>query len=139
VSLASLSSALSTSWDRRTAYLGAFQPGNPALGQCYPTARVVQWFFPRLEIASGQVETGSSLEWHFWNIDPAPDPAEHVDLTWQQFAPGSKVVHFGILDRHALNDSLPTVERCELLLDRILTKLSQRPYRLTTRGDETLA
>jgi hypothetical protein len=99
------------------------QPGNPALGQCYPTARVVQWFFPRFEIASGQVQAGSSLEWHFWNIDPVADPARHVDLTWQQFAEGSKVVQFKILDRHALNDSPPTIERCQRLLKRVLMHL----------------
>jgi hypothetical protein len=123
VSLAKLRSALEVSWDRRTAHLQAHQPGNPALGQCYPSARLVQWFFPSFEIASGRVETGSSLEWHFWNIDPAADPARHVDLTWQQFAEGSKVVQFEILDRHALNDSRPTIERCQLLLERVLMQL----------------
>jgi hypothetical protein len=71
-----------------------------ALGQCYPTSRVVQWFFPDLEIASGEVDTGSALEVHFWNIDPTSDPAEHVDLTWRQFPKGSKVAGFKILDRH---------------------------------------
>jgi hypothetical protein len=115
--------ALEASWDRSTAYIGAHRPGNTALGQCYPTSRVVQWFFPHLEIASGEVDTGAALEAHFWNIDPAPNPAKHVDLTWQQFAAGSKVTYFKILDRHALNDSPPTVARCQLLLERVLMKL----------------
>jgi hypothetical protein len=123
VTLPRLSSALEASWDRRTAYLGACRPGNPALGQCYPTSRVVQWFFPRLEIACGEVDTGSGFEAHFWNVDPACSPAEHVDLTWRQFAPGSKRGRFKILDRGALNDTPPTVARCKLLLSRVLIKL----------------
>jgi hypothetical protein len=123
VTLPRLSSALEASWDRRTAYLGACRPGNPALGQCYPTSRVVQWFFPGLEIASGAVDTGSGFEAHFWNVDPARDPAEHVDLTWRQFAAGAKRGRFEILDRGALNDTPLTIARCELLLSRVLTKL----------------
>jgi hypothetical protein len=123
VSLCQLRSALEASWDRRTAYLQAHQPGNAALGQCYPTSRVVQCFFPKLEIASGEVDTGSALEAHFWNVDPASDPPEHIDFTWQQFAEDSKVVRFDILDRNALDDSLPTIGRCELLLERVLIKL----------------
>jgi hypothetical protein len=87
---------------------------------------VVQWFFPRLEIALGEVDTGSALEAHFWNIDPTSHPAKHVDLTWEQFAHGSKVTRFTILDRHAFNDSPPTLVRCQLLLGRVLTRLNQR-------------
>ena len=124
VSLERLKLALEASWARSTAYLGAFEPGNPALGQCYPTSRVVQHFFPHLEIASGEVDTGASLEWHFWNIDPAGNPPGHVDLSWQQFAPGSKVTQFTILDRH-VSDSPLTVERCRLLLERVLARLAE--------------
>jgi hypothetical protein len=122
VSLPRLKSALEASWDSRTAYLGACRPGNPALGQCYPTARVVQWFFPRFEIAAGEVDTGSTSECHFWNVDPACDPPMHVDLTWQQFGQGSRVMQFEILDRHRPSDSAPTITRCELLLERVLLK-----------------
>jgi hypothetical protein len=125
VPLRRLKSAIEASWDRSTAYLGVCQAGNPALGQCYPTARVVQWFFPRLEIASGTVDTGHSLEHHFWNIDPRPKPPIQVDLTWQQFRPGSQVTQFELLDRHSLGDSPPTVERCQLLLERVLSQLAQ--------------
>jgi hypothetical protein len=123
VSLAQLRWALETSWRPDTAYLGVHRPDTPALGQCYPTSRVVQWLFPELEIASGEVDTASGLEAHFWNVDPRCDPARHVDLTWQQFAEGSKVARFEILDRHTLNDSPATVTRCELLLARVLMKL----------------
>ncbi len=124
LSLPRLKAALEASWDSRTAYLGAFQPGNPALAQCYPTARVVQWFFPHLEIASGEVETGSAVDHHFWNVDQGRDPPVHVDLTWQQFGPGAKVRQFKILDRHALGDSPPTIDRCSLLLHRVLAHLA---------------
>jgi hypothetical protein len=111
------------SWDRSTAYLEAFEPGNAALGQCYPTARVVQWFFPRFEIARGRVNTGSSIEAHFWNVDPRAAPPEHVDLTWSQFPATSKVVDYELLDSHLLGDSLPTTLRCQVLLDRIMARL----------------
>ena len=123
VSLARLRSALKASWDPGTAYLGVHEPGNPALGQCYPTARVVQLFFPELEIASGEVDTGSALEDHFWNVDPAASPVRHVDLTWQQFPEGTKISRFEILDRHRLDDSAPTIARCRLLLQRVLLRL----------------
>jgi hypothetical protein len=123
VSLPLLRCALEASWKPDTAYLGVHQPGNPALGQCYPTARVVQWFFPTLEIASGQVRTGPSLSAHFWNVDLAAVPATHIDLTWQQFPPGAEIASFALLDRDALNDSPPTVARCELLLERILSRI----------------
>lgn len=123
VSLSELRLALQASWAPDTAYLGVHQPGNPALGQCYPTSRVVQWFFPAFEIATGQVRVGSTLEAHFWNIDPAQDGARHVDLTWQQFPAGAEIAHFRIIDRTALNDSAPTIARCELLLERVLTRM----------------
>jgi hypothetical protein len=123
-SVPQLRSALEASWQADTAYLGVRQPGNPALGQCYPTSRVVQWFFPSFEIVFGRVDTGSSMEAHFWNIDPAQDPAKHIDLTWQQFPAGALVASFAILDRDELNDSAPTVQRCELLLERVLGRLA---------------
>jgi hypothetical protein len=127
VSVIELKAALEASWDRRTAYGEVHQPGNAALGQCYPTSRVVQWFFPKFEIASGEVNSGSAIEAHFWNIDPASNPAEHLDLTWKQFAEGSRVMRFKILDRDALHDSPPTIARCQLLLDRVLLRL-KRPH-----------
>jgi hypothetical protein len=85
----------------------------------------MQWFFPHLEIVSGQVDTGFGLEDHFWNMAAASDPAEHIDLTWRQFPQGSTVTRFTILDRHALNDSPSTLVRCKLLLGRVLTRLEQ--------------
>jgi hypothetical protein len=106
-----------------TAYAGAFQPGNAALGQCYPTSRVVQLFFPRFEIARGRVDSGSSIEAHFWNVDPSVSPPEHVDLTWSQFPPASKVVDYELLDRRALGDSPPTILRCQMLLERVMARL----------------
>ena len=86
------------------------------------------------------MDTGSALKAHFWNFDPACDPAKHVDLTWQQFAEGSKVVRFKILDRHVLDDSPPTIARCQLLLERVLMKLKspvqlERPLAGTTKED----
>lgn len=124
-SLSRLGAALERSWDRRTAYLGASRSGNPAFGQCYPTARVVQWFFPETEIASGKVDTGSGIEAHFWNVERSAGGLIHIDLSWQQFPRGSRVTEFELLDRSALGDSPPTVARCRLLLERVLTLLAR--------------
>ena len=124
VALDKLSASIEASWDYRTAYRGITKPGNPAFGQCYPTARVVQFFYPEVEIASGVVLTGSGTESHFWNIRGSGDDAEWIDLSWQQFPPGSIVQGFELLDRRLLGDSPPTVERCALLLRRVLSHLS---------------
>jgi hypothetical protein len=124
ISLPQLGSALEASWSPSTAYRRALEPGNPALGQCYPTAWVVQWFFPRFDIAAGEVDTGSAIEAHFWNIDQTSDPGEHVNLTGQQFPDASRIVGFRILGRHNLGDSPPTVLRCRLLLQRVRVNLS---------------
>jgi len=53
VDLIALREALAASWSARTSYGGVREEGNPALGQCYPTARVVQHFLPRSEIVKG--------------------------------------------------------------------------------------
>jgi hypothetical protein len=39
VDLIALREALEASWSARTSYGGVWEEGNPALGQCYPTAR----------------------------------------------------------------------------------------------------
>lgn len=66
-SLLLICEALEASWDDKTAYLSVKKEGNPALGQCYPTARVVQYFFPETEIIKGKVWNGNKIEIHFWN------------------------------------------------------------------------
>jgi hypothetical protein len=124
ISLPRLRSALESSWSPFTAYREAYEPGNPALGQCYPTARVVQWFFPRFDIVAGEVDTGSNVEAHFWNMDQALESAERIDLTWQQFPAGSRILKSRVLDRRSLGDSPPTVLRCRALLQRVLAQLS---------------
>ena len=118
--------AVEASWDHRTAYRGLTQPGNRAFGQCYPTSRVVQFFYPEVEIARGEVWTGSGIECHFWNVRGSGDDARWIDLTWTQFPPGSVVRRFELLDRALLADSPPTVERCELLLRRVFAHLAGR-------------
>jgi hypothetical protein len=60
--------AIEASWDSATSYGGVVRPDNPAYGQCYPTARVVQHFFPETEIAEGEVWAGREAEKHSWNV-----------------------------------------------------------------------
>lgn len=131
--MARLASAIEASWDDRTAYQGITKRGNPAFGQCYPTSRVVQWFFPELEIACGDVWTGSSLESHFWNVRGSGEDLEKIDLTWSQFPPGSVVRRYEVLDRAKLVDSAATVDRCALLLERVLLNLAAQNSRGESR------
>jgi hypothetical protein len=116
--------ALEASWDEKTAYLAVKEKGNPALGQCYPTARVLQHFFPKTEIIKGKVWNGKEIEIHFWNGLFVDDVLYHIDLSWQQFPPHSSVREFEILDRKLLNDSKGSIERCEILLNRVINYMN---------------
>jgi hypothetical protein len=88
-------------------------------------------FHPETEIACGDVWTGQSTECHFWNvIGTGGDDTTWIDLSWQQFPPGSVVQKYRILDRNTLGDSPATVERCALLLRRVMACL---------RGEEPIA
>jgi hypothetical protein len=122
-----LREALEASWDRLTAYQAVEKVGNPAFGQCYPTARVVQHYYPATEIIKGNVWTGESEEIHFWNGLRVGDKWYHIDFSWDQFPASSVVREFVILDRHNLGDSEATLERCALLLKRVETYLSNSP------------
>ena len=126
VDLLRLREALEASWDEKTSYLAVKEKGNPALGQCYPTSRVVQHFSPETEIVKGKVWNGKEIETHFWNVLKVKDNLYHIDLTWQQFPQGSKVREYTILDRNQLGDSEPTVKRCELLLERVTNYLKNQ-------------
>lgn len=114
-----LREAIEASWDEKTSYLGVSQAGNPALGQCYPTSLTVQHFFPETKLIKGKVWNGNELETHFWNGLEVNDTLYHIDLSWQQFPPGSQVREFNIIDLSQLNDTPGTVERCRLLLERV--------------------
>ncbi|WP_084293246.1 hypothetical protein [Bradyrhizobium sp. WSM3983] len=106
-------------WDRQTAYGAVEYAGNPTLGQCYPTSRVVQHYYPATEIIKGNVWTGQREEVHFWNALPTGDCWYHIDFSWQQFPVGSVVRDFVVLDRQQLVDSEVTIQRCSLLLKRV--------------------
>lgn len=132
--------ALEASWDKQTAHLGIEMSGNPALGQCYPTSRVVQHFFAETEVIKGTVWTGEAEEIHFWNALRMADVWHHIDLTWQQFPPGSGIRTFRSLDRTDFGDTQETVRRCRLLLFRVQRYLAitprqaRSPTSTSTRG-----
>lgn len=114
-----LREAIEASWSVDTAYLGAHEEGNPALGNCYPTSRVLQHFFPKMEVIEGIVRTGKQDEKHFWNMLIADGVEYHIDLTWPQFPHGSIVKEYKIRDRETFGDSEPTVKRIDTLLTRV--------------------
>lgn len=123
VDLLTLREALQASWDEQTSYLAVSEVGNPALGQCYPTSSVVQFFFPKTVILKGKVWNGKEIETHFWNGLTVTGTLHHIDLSWQQFPLGSSVQEFRILDRKELDDSPQTIARCDLLKKRVIKYL----------------
>ena len=125
--LDALRSVLEASWDERTSYQGAMRGGNPAFGQCYPTAWLVQQFDPRMEIIRGTVEADDELHTHFWNALPTAQGLEHLDLTWQQFSAGARIRDFQLLRREDLGDSPETVARCQLLMCRVRAATTSQP------------
>jgi len=119
IDLLKLREAIEASWDEQTSYLAVKKEGNPALGQCYPTSRVVQHYFPETEIAKGKVWNGTEEETHFWNVLDVNGQTYHIDLSWKQFPNGSSVMSYDILDRDNLGDGEDTIRRVELLLKRV--------------------
>jgi hypothetical protein len=123
VDLLRLQDALEASWSAETSYRGVARPGNPAYGQCYPTARVVQYFFPEAEVVEGEVWTGPDVEAHFWNLVAHDGALVHVDLSWSQFPTGSSVRAYTIRDRATFGDGPETVRRVETLLGGVTARL----------------
>lgn len=115
----SLRQAIEASWGVDTAYLEAYEEGNPALGNCYPTSRVVQYYYPKTEIVEGEIQTPKGTEKHFWNLLTVDDIDYHIDLSWQQFPVGSYVKSYKIRDRNELNDGEDAIRRVNLLLSRV--------------------
>ncbi|HJP80984.1 MAG TPA: hypothetical protein VJ841_01145 [Candidatus Saccharimonadales bacterium] len=124
VDMLMLRRAIELSWKSDTAYHQVEEVGNPALGQCYVSSRVVQAYFPEVELAQGEVLAAGKIEKHFWNVFQVNGEFIHVDLTWSQFPVGSKVMNWAIRDRETYNDSPPTIERVETLLRRVQEVLS---------------
>ena len=118
--------ALEASWDRNTSYLMAFEENNPALGQCYSTSRVIQILFPEAEIVEGEVWTGNRIEKHFWNLLLANGVERHVDLTWKQFPESSEIRNWIVRTRESLGDSPETIDRVNLLLERVNAYVSHQ-------------
>jgi len=87
-----------------------------------PTARVVQRLYPDARILEGEVWTSTDIEHHFWNAR-GPGNAEWIDLSGQQFPPGSVVCSFEVLATSPSQDSTATQERCRLLLERAIANL----------------
>src|SRR5262245_15139199 len=128
VSMLELREAMEGSWDAATSFGGVSEAGNPALGQCYATSRVVQHFHPEVEIVEGEVWTGKRVEMHFWNVLVAEGNEYHIDFTWQQFPAGSVVRSSKIRDRETLGDGPATIRRCDLLRDRVLSYLARKKH-----------
>jgi DNA-directed RNA polymerase subunit E'/Rpb7 len=126
VDLIHLREALESSWDEKTSNQAISEKDNPALGQCYPTSRVIQFFFTETEIVEGEVWTGNNTEKHFWNILEVDGAQHHIDITWQQFPHGSVIKNWKLRDRQTLGDGQKTTYRVELLHKRVKKYLSNK-------------
>jgi len=125
--------ALEESWDEKTAYQMIFKKDNPAFGQCYPTSRVIQLFFPEAEIIEGVVWTGKSIEKHFWNFLTIDGEGCHIDLTWEQFPKDSIVKSWKVRGRNSLGDSQETLNRVNLLFERVRNCIPHRLHKLSNK------
>lgn len=125
LNLIDLREAIEASWNKETAYRNIKENGNPSFGQCLPTSFVVQHFFPELQIVCGKVLNDTKIEEHYWNGLKLNNEIYHIDLTWQQFPFGSKVLKFEIFDCNSLDKNSSAFRRCHLLLDRVTQYLSK--------------
>ena len=126
VELTQLREALEASWDEATSYEGVFTAQNPSQGQCYPTSRVVQFYFPKGEIIEGEVWTGEKTETHFWVLIECEGYGCPIDFTWQQFPAGSLVKSWQARDRETLGDSPRTKRRVAILHQRVEAYLLEK-------------
>lgn len=125
INMTKLREALEASWRPDTAYHYVEEAGNPALGQCYPTSRVVQFYFPETEIVEGEVLTPKGAEKHFWNLLISNGAEYHIDFSWRQFPEGSSVKGYKVRDRESLGDSPETIARVNLLMERVKERLAE--------------
>ena len=125
VDMLQLRQAIEASWQSDTAYQHVEEKGNPALGQCYVTSRVIQNYFPDAEIVEGEVQTSGGIEKHFWNLFKTDSQELHLDLTWQQFPPGSTVKTWKIRARNTLDNSQDAVDRVDRLLNKVEQSLDE--------------
>ena len=80
--------------------------------------------------ACGDVWTGLGTERHFWNVRGSGEDSEWIDLSWKKFPTGSVVQQYRVLDCRSLGDRPETVERCALLLSRVLAQPDAHRKRL---------
>ena len=119
-----LREAIEASWAQDTAFQRVYEDGNPAQGNCYVTSRVVQHFFPEMEVVQGKVQSAEKLVGHFWNVLIKDGIEYHIDLTWKQFPQESIVTEYKFRDRHAFSDDQEAINRIEILLERVKKHLN---------------
>lgn len=119
LNLTTLRHAIEASWSEETAYHNVLEVGNPSFGQCLPTSFVINHFFPEIQMVCGKVLIDNKIEEHYWNALMMNDNFYHIDLTWQQFPIGSKVLEFEIFDFNSLAKNSSAYKRSHLLLNRV--------------------
>lgn len=120
--LSRIESAVRASWGPDTRdpdEPGSWEPRNPARGQCFVTAAVLQDLLGG-EMVIGQSKAGGQwLGCHYWNRFAGLD----VDLTREQFAPGETVSSGRVVGRRP-GPFARCQEQYETLRARVLDRLT---------------
>ncbi len=121
-SLDTLADVLPLAWDAQTAWIDDWVETNPARGQCGSTALVLQDLRGGTLI-TGVVQDGRNTQFvHHWNALPTAT----ADLTWQQFAPGARILTCEAIVRRELLRNSWFINQYHTLRDRVNVLLRAR-------------
>ncbi len=119
--------ATAASWDADTsASPDLWTPEQPTLGQCVPTALVLQDYLHGLLTRVRAVFPDGNSETHYYNTD-IPPHAMALDLTRGQYSPGQEFVlaPLGVEIRDYVLQHDQTDRRYTILLARVGERLAQ--------------
>jgi hypothetical protein len=109
--IALLRAAIQPGWSSETAWHATWDPANPPLNQCAVTAMVLQDF-----LGGDLIHTTVGGISHYFNRLPG---GQEIDLTRDQFPPGSPIGTSTVVPRKQLDRSADTVRRYRLLRRRV--------------------
>ena len=123
----SFAATVRSAWSAETAWIDAWDPGNPAGGQCGTSSLALQDEHGGTVVRGLVHDTGRSATpaVHYWNVIAG----RHVDLTWQQFSPSAFVLRSDVVGRDDLLVSSWFEDRYATLRGRIDSRLAESPRR----------
>src|SRR4051794_19006176 len=114
-------------WSAETAWIDAWDPRNPARGQCGTSSLALQDEHGGTVVRGLVHDTGrcAAPAVHYWNVIDG----RHVDLTWQQFSPSAFVLRSDVVGRDDLLVSRWFEDRYDTLRRRIDSGPAETPRR----------